>query len=82
MGRPKEFADKVEVKFTEEHLRFLDMLALATGASRSAVIRALVATAIKSTDWHDNRVVQKNVEPDTVPGVLRNGYNDNMRESY
>ena len=59
MGRPKEFADKVEVKFTEEHLKFLDMLSLATGASRSAVIRGLVATAIESTDWHNTNAKEK-----------------------
>jgi len=52
MGRPKEFADTVEVRFPPEHMAFLDMLVLATGLSRSAVIRGLVATAIKSTDWH------------------------------
>jgi len=61
-GRPKEFADKVEVKFTEEHLKFLDMLALATGLSRSAVIRGLVATTIKSTDWHSMDVEYANTK--------------------
>jgi len=52
MARPKEFADKVEVKFTEEQLSFIDTLSNITGLNRSAVIRGLVAQALKSTEGH------------------------------